>query len=231
MRDASDAPATGASLTSFELDALTSGMERGVTTASDTARASSADAALANAPFDTKIAYQVRGDTLVFRIPPSLNLARIVVAVFITGWLIGWTAAIVFAATTLSGMLRGGGEPRGGAALFMGGWLLAALAGEAVALWVLASSVSSAFARRFVICTPDTLFVVVRVWFLKRVSSYQLRYVRNLAAADGIKSMTTPIPDQWLGFDYGKRKVLIPGVTQPEANWIAESIEGFRGTP
>jgi hypothetical protein len=91
--------------------------------------------------------------------------------------------------------------------------------------------VSSAFARRFVICTPDTLVVVARVGFLKRVSSYQLRYVRNLGALDGIKKPMMPIPDQGLGFDYGRRKVLVPGVALPEASWLAASIEQFRRTP
>jgi hypothetical protein len=128
-------PGAGASLTSFELDALTAGMERGAATTSETARAAGADGALANAPFDTKIAYRVTGDTLVFRIPPSISPVRIVMAVFITGWLIAWTAGIVFAATTLSRMLQGGAGEPGGAVVFMAGWLIAALAGEATALW------------------------------------------------------------------------------------------------
>lgn len=48
--------------------------------------------------------------------------ARLFQAVFLSGWLIAWTAGILMAFSAFA-------SAEGGASLFMGGWLIAAVAG------------------------------------------------------------------------------------------------------
>jgi hypothetical protein len=224
LRDASAAPASVAALSSFELDALTAGMGRGVATTSETAGAATTDTALAKAPFDTKIAYRVSGDALVFRIPPGLK--GIGISFFLAFWLTGWTIGIVFAATTLVSTLPKQGETIA-PTLFIGGWLLFALVSEIVVLRVLATRLAMTIAERFIICTGGTLFVVTRLWFFTRVSPYELRYVRTMTASDAIRT-PMQIPDAGLQFEYGKRTVGVTGMTKAEANWVAASIAEHR---
>lgn len=209
-------------LSSFELDALTAGMSGGAGTTSETAVAAAGPSALARAPFDTKITYRVSGDALVFRL--SRSFKGTAVSLFLTGWLVAWTAAIVTVAGFFVATLR----DRNGAALFLGGWLIAALTGEIMALRRLVSRLAPAIGERFLICTRDALFTVSRVWLYKSVSGYDLRYARNIVGTDSIKNPVFPIPEEGLQFDYGRRKVSVPGMTQSEAVWIAESIAEHR---
>jgi hypothetical protein len=224
LRNASAAPASGAALSSFELDALTAGLGHGVATTSETAGAAAGDTALAKAPFDTKIAYRVSGDALVFRIPPRLK--GIGISFFLAFWLTGWTTGIVFGAMALVTTLPKEGETLA-PTLSIGGWLIFALVGEIVVLRVLATRLAMTIGERFIICTGGTLFVVTRLWFFTRVSPYELRYVRNMTASDAIKR-PMQIPDEGLQFEYGKRTVGVTGLTKAEANWVAASIAEHR---
>jgi hypothetical protein len=224
LRDASAAPASGAALSSFELDALTAGLGRGVAMTSETAGAATTGSALAKAPFDTKIAYRVSGDALVFRVPPSLK--GIGISLFLGVWLTGWTVGVVAAATMLVTTLPKEGEALA-PTLFIGGWLIFALVGEIVVLRVLATRLAMTIGERFIICTGGTLFVVTRLWFFTRVSPYDLRYVRSMTASDAIR-MPMQIPDAGLQFEYGKRTVGVTGMTKAEANWVAASIAEHR---
>lgn len=215
-------PAAPSALSDFELEALTAGLSGGAGTTRETAGAAAAGTALAQVPFDTKIAYRVSGDALVFRLARSFK--GLAISLFLAGWLVAWTAGIV----TVAGVLIAGLHDGKGPALFLGGWLIAALAGEVMALRALGSRLAPAVGERFLICTADTLFTVSRVWFFKRIRAYDLRYVQNLAATDSIKSPVFPIPEEGLRFDYGRRTVSVPGMTRSEAAWIAGAITEHR---
>ena len=218
------APPAGAALSSFELDALTADMRRGAGATTETARA---DAALLRPPFDTKISCRVSGGALVFRLPPSSK--GVGITVFLAGWLIAWIAGIVAGTTAFVTTLPKEGESVT-PTLIIGGWLIATFVAAVVVFGVLATRVSTTLAERFLICTADTLFVVTRLWFFKRVSAYELRYVRDAVAKERIRR-PVQISNAGMEFGYGKRSVAITGMTQSEAAWIIAMVERHRSRP
>jgi hypothetical protein len=227
LRDDAVTPPARAALSSFQLDALTADMRSGAGTTTQTARAAATGTALSAEPSGTRITCRVAGGALVFRLPPSAR--GVGITVFLAGWLVAWIAGIVAGTTAFVSTLPKDDESLG-PTVIIGGWLIAAIVAAVVVISVLATRLSNTLAERYLICTADTLFLVTRLWFFKRVAAYELRYVRNAVAKERIRR-PMQIPDDGMEFGYGKRTVAITGITQAEAAWIVAAIEQHRSSP
>jgi hypothetical protein len=169
-------------------------------------------------PFDTRVTCDQKSDTLLFRIPPSFS--NIFALIFTAGWLIAWTAGIFVVCYILVLMFMHPSQDDGAfgwfGPLFLSGWLVGALAGEYAVMKNFLSGILASFGDQFIIYDTEVLLVVRRMLFITRRAAYLFRHVQNMIATEA-----------GLGFDYGKNKIVLTGVTENEANWIKQSIQQF----
>jgi len=178
-------------------------------------------------PFNSRIEIlqSSAGKGLVFRIPIARKEWFSIL--FTAGWLIGWTASIVFTAYSFFGKLFGSirtgttGEDIFGI-VFMGGWLIGALAGEVVVAGILKNSLVSAFENAIEVRFSSGELILLRR--RGRISS-ERRY--PLDKVDGFEAYGTSGVGEVAGvfFRFGIDRVSIDGLTPNEAEWLAQELE------
>ena len=183
-------------------------------------------------PFDTNISVSKSRsqDEIRFEIPS--RKPHWFPIIFMTGWLLAWTAGIVAAGSAFFGMLFGG--VRSGTAeddlfgiVFMGGWLIAALAGEVAVTRQLKKSIFSSSA------IVELNFGVAGILTVKRQHG-RIRHATQylIANIDGFEKFgPTPVSigfgqDNTSGvfFRYGINRVTLDGITDNEAEWLAQEL-------
>ncbi len=103
-------------------------------------------------PFDSAIMFALSSDQNIIKLPPRSGVYFGIV--FMTGWLIGWTAAIFFTGFTLFQLLITRENSSVSSmdlfgVVFLFGWLIAAIAGEFAVINSLFKEMTKAFGRRY----------------------------------------------------------------------------------
>jgi hypothetical protein len=170
-------------------------------------------------PFDTSISFAATNDLVVFRIPG--NRRGVFSILFLSGWLIGWTVGIFVAATVLFAFLF---KPdsvswgSSGSAIFIAGWLIAAVAGEYFAIKGLIDALVVSFGNQYIAAFPDRLIIRRSLIVFGVNNTYAPQYIALFKPTDS-----------GLQFEYGKSKKLISGPTEIESRWIAMGLSALYG--
>lgn len=173
----------------------------------------------ATRPFDTAISCNKTADALIFMVPPNFKYVfRLLAAI---GFLVAWTAGLFAASLSFAAIFydltHGGQSVDWFALLFLFGWLIGAVAAEYTIIKSAVGTMYRALGEQFLIYNSELLIHISRLSFFNEKAGYIYRNVQNMSGTEA-----------GLHFDYGKRKITIPGVTENEANWIKRSIEQFK---
>jgi hypothetical protein len=153
-------------------------------------------------PFNSEILFARFADQTIIKLPRKGG--EYFGIVFMTGWLVGWTAAIFFVGSILLHSLISKEESGGMEwfpALFLSGWLIAAIAGEFAAINSLFKQFSAAFGRRFLYIAPEIVIDLNKILAFNIPKIYSRERMKNFRAeSDG------------LVFEYGKNDIKMMGL-------------------
>jgi hypothetical protein len=183
-------------------------------------------------PFNTKIEILKSHETDDIRFIIPLHAKNWFPIVFMSGWLLAWTAGIAFAGFAFFGMIfRSASAGFSGmdlfAIVFMGGWLIGALAGEVAVTKQLKKSMSSLAGRLEATLARDGDLVLK-----KRFGRISTTTVYPVVKIDGFEHYGGGSSNQGFGqgdgggiyFRYGIDRIAFDGITANEAEWLAQEL-------
>jgi hypothetical protein len=171
-------------------------------------------------PFDTKseILRTEPGDAFVFRLHQGEK--RWFELFFMLGWMAAWTAGIVFAAFAFFGLLIGDSHIEAGSlgmrlftTVFLGGWLLAAIAGEFAVAKAIKRRLAGVLGRVQISVSNRALTVSMILGALMTSKEYETEKCDGFGETGGT-----------VFFRYGIRRIEFDGMAPNEAEWLAQQL-------
>ncbi len=185
--------------------------------------------AIRKRPFDTRteLLRSPKGDAFLFKI--HLRNKGWIELFFMTGWIVAWTVGIVFAAFFFFAMLFGGTdvdrEPSGRifSMFFIGGWLVAALAGEFAVAKAIKKRLASVIGRLQITISANGVTVGRVFGGLKSRTHYDAAKIDGFGESE--KNLVNLQKVQWSVYlRCGVQRIEFEGMSANEAEWLEQQL-------